>query len=278
MLECVMNISEGRDQQLLSQLRVSAGSSLLDVHSDEFHHRSVFTLAGADVIDDALSLAGMAVELIDLNRHSGVHPRLGVVDVVPFVPLGVEGLHYPLELDEAVAARQTFGELFSKRFEVPCFFYGSTRSLPEVRRTAFDPLKPDLGPQLPHPTAGACCVGARGVLVAYNVNISAVDLTTTRSIAMAVRSEQVRSLGLALGEAFQVSCNLIDPWSSGIEAAYDSIASEVNRRGGTVLNAELVGLVPEAILHRVHRSRWTTLGLTDRSSIESRLGSSSNEN
>ena len=164
-LEAVINVSEGRDPAVIAEIGRASGPLLLDVHSDRFHHRSVFTLAGspAEVEASALGLARRAVELLDLTSHVGVHPRLGVVDVVPFVPYG-------RAFSEALAARDRFAHVLAGD-GVPCFLYGPERTLPEVRRQAFVTLAPDLGPIEPHPTAGACCVGARDVLIAYNLVI-----------------------------------------------------------------------------------------------------------
>jgi glutamate formiminotransferase len=270
-LECVVNISEGRDRQLFTRLARSCGASLLDVHSDGHHNRSVFTLAGPQVVENTIELTREAIELIDLNDHLGAHPRIGVVDVVPFVPIGPVGYRHPIDLREALEARDQFAHAVSESLALPCFLYGPERSLPEIRRTAFRTLPPDLGPSEPHPSAGACCVGARGVLVAYNVNIAGVDLATTRTIASEVRSTELRTLGFDLGGTMQVSCNLIDPGLFGVEAAYDCIAAAVEKHHGEIHNAELVGLLPAALLEEVDRSRWKELGLNEGSTIESRL-------
>jgi glutamate formiminotransferase len=161
LLECVVNISEGCRRDVLDRLARCAGDHLLDVHTDPDHHRSVFTLAGPDVEEAARSLATAAVDAIDLRTHEGAHPRLGAVDVVPFVPLG------PTPFPDAVAARDRFAAWAGASLHLPCFLYGPERSLPDLRRHAFRTLRPDAGPAEPHPSAGACAVGARPVLVAY---------------------------------------------------------------------------------------------------------------
>lgn len=271
MLECVINISEGRDHHVLDQLSTRVNRSLLDVHRDAHHNRSVFTLAGSDVQDDAIELTRLAVALLDVNLHQGAHPRLGVVDVVPFVPLGDAGLLHPLQLDEAVRARDHFAEVVSRELGVPCFLYGPHRSLPEIRKHAFVSISPDFGPKTPHKHAGACCVGARGVLIAYNVNVSGIDLSTTRFAAKTVRRRELRTLGLDLAGTMQVSCNLIDPLTYGIEAAYDAIANEIQSLGGSVVGTELVGLIPKRVLDAVHPSRWERLGIDESKTIEARM-------
>ena len=219
-MECVANVSEGRDD------RCSAGSprppppTLVDLHRDPDHNRSVFTLAGRpDVVADAArALARAAVDLIDLRRHEGVHPRLGALDVVPFVPY-VPGDLPPRDLTAALELRDKFADWLAAELDVPSFLYGpldggGTRSLPDLRRLAFAPpeeggLEPDFGPRSPHPSAGATAVGARPVLVAYNVWVSSLE--TARAVAPHVRNDQVRVLALAVGERAQVSCNLVDP-------------------------------------------------------------------
>ncbi len=142
MLECVVNISEGRRLDVVDSVAASAGVDLLDVHHDGDHHRSVLTLVGQDA---ARSVAATAVAAIDLRTHRGAHPRLGAVDVVPFVPLGSS------TLDDALAARDAFGAWAGRELGLPCFVYGPERSLPDVRRHAFVSLQPDYGPGRPHP-------------------------------------------------------------------------------------------------------------------------------
>lgn len=274
MLECVINISEGQKRALLDELAKASGSSLLDLHTDPYHHRSVFTLAGDNVLADAIRLASAALELLDLNEHQGVHPRLGVIDVVPFVPLGNAGLMRPPDLKEALAARIDFADFVSGQLELPCFFYGPERSLPDIRKAAFHTLLPDRGPLVPHPTAGATCVGARGVLVAYNINTNGLNPLQTRKIAAALRSDTIRALGFDLEGQMQISCNLIDPVSMDIETLYDLVAALVQEAGGEVRDAELVGLIPEALLQPITRSRWPELALSQTMTIESRLSDS----
>jgi glutamate formiminotransferase/glutamate formiminotransferase/formiminotetrahydrofolate cyclodeaminase len=260
-LECVVNVSEGRDGAVLAALRDAAGDSLLDVHTDPHHHRSVLTLLGEDA---ARSVAAVAVERIDLRTHSGVHPRLGAVDVVPFVAL--EGS----TVVDAVRARDDFAAWFARTHEVPCFAYGPERTLPEVRRRAFHGLDPSVGPAAPHPTAGATAVGARPVLVAFNLWLDG-DLPTARAIAAAVRGPAIRALGLPVGDRVQVSMNLIAPDEVGPARAYDLVAGAASERGARVDGAELVGLLPASVLARIPASRWAELDLDEDRTIEARL-------
>jgi glutamate formiminotransferase / 5-formyltetrahydrofolate cyclo-ligase len=270
LLECVVNLSEGRDTGVLGRLADACAGSLIDRHRDADHHRSVFTLAGpaAAVEASARDLARLAVALIDLAGHTGAHPRFGAIDVVPFVPLGPD-------LDPAVAARDRFAEWAGPELGLPCFLYGprpsGERTLPEVRRGAFTRFPPDTGPSTPHPTAGACAVGARRVLVAYNLWLDGADGALARRVASAVRGPHVRSLGLVLGAGVQVSCNLVDPAVVGPGALYDRVAAALSGSGGRIARAELVGLVPDAVLRAEPEERWPALGLSAGATIEARL-------
>jgi glutamate formiminotransferase len=259
-LECVINVSEGHDVAPLQAIVTASGDSLLDVHRDEHHNRAVLTLAGDGVETAARAVATAAVGHLDLSKHVGVHPRLGVIDVVPFVPLDGSSL------DDALAARDAFAHWASAELDLPCFFYGPERSLPEVRRTAFTTLAPDTGPRMPHPTAGACAVGARGVLVAYNVWLATGDVSTAKAIAKSVRSPAVRALGLRVGDGVQVSCNLIAPHDIGPAEIYDLVAARAD-----VTRAELVGLLPRDVLVAVPRARWEALDLSEDRTLEASL-------
>lgn len=277
-LECVVNVSEGRDEAVLTSLSASAGPALRDVHRDPHHHRSVLTLAGApDEVDVAVrALAGATVELLDLRAHEGVHPRLGVLDVVPFVPYE-PGRPAPGDLTAAVAHRDEFARWLADELGVPSFLYGPlpggrTRTLPDIRRHAFAataPLTPDFGPARPDPRTGATAVGARRVLVAYNVWVSSLEVA--RLVAPRVRGPRVRALALAVGERAQVSCNLVDPDTFGPAALYDAVAALAAEVGGHVEGAELVGLLPEVVLGAAPPGRWPELGLSAEATVESRL-------
>jgi glutamate formiminotransferase len=264
--ECVVNISEGRDSVVLAALGRAAGSCLLDVHSDGDHHRSVLTLGGPrPALDEAVrAVARATVAAVDLRGHAGVHPRFGSLDVVPWVSLrGWPVGNGPIQ--SAIVARDSFASWAGPALGLPCFLYGPERSLPEVRRHAWHTLPPDHGPTVPHPTAGAAAVGARSVLVAYNVWLAEADMATAGVIARDLRGPHLRTLALQVGDAVQVSCNLTDPWLVGPEAVFDAVAS----RAG-VARAELVGLAPRAVLEGVSRHRWRELDLDPSSTIEAR--------
>jgi len=256
-LECVVNVSEGRREDRLGLIAAAAGADLLDVHRDGDHHRAVLTLVGTDA---PRRVAAAAVAELDLRAHDGVHPRLGVVDVVPFVPLE------PATMADAVTARDAFAAWAGGELGVPCFLYGEERSLPQVRREAWHTLAPDTGPRQPHPTAGAMCVGARPPLVAYNVWLVEPDLARARRIAAAIRGPHLRALGLAVGRRVQVSMNLILPGVLGPAAAYDLVAAQA-----PVAGAELVGLVSHDVLLAIAPERWDELDLGPDRTIEARL-------
>jgi glutamate formiminotransferase / 5-formyltetrahydrofolate cyclo-ligase len=276
--ECVINVSEGRDTAVLSELAGAASPLLLDTHRDPDHHRAVFTLAGPpdDLAGAARSLAEAAVARIDLTGHGGAHPRFGVLDVVPFTPY-LTGAPPPTELGGAVALRDDFARWLGTQLGVPTFRYGPhsglpgqpDRTLPQLRAHAFADQPPDFGPPRPHRTAGATAVGARPVLIAYNVWVSSEEVA--RLVAPRVRGPRVRALGLALGDRAQVSCNLIDPAVYGPARLYDDVAALTEANGGAVLGAELVGLLPEATLRAIPPARWPELGLSEGVTVEARL-------
>jgi glutamate formiminotransferase / 5-formyltetrahydrofolate cyclo-ligase len=271
LLECVVNVSEGRDKKVISEMARVAGPGLLDVHSDAHHHRSVLTLAGPkDVVTESARAVATAAATIDLPGHSGVHPRFGALDVVPFVDLVREPHHGGRVADgclgRAVEARDAFARWAARHLGLPCFLYGPERTLPQVRRRAWSSLRPDMGPSGPHPSAGAVAVGARPVLVAYNLWLAGNDLAHGRRLAASIRSPHVRALGLAVGARVQVSCNLIAPWRVGPGAVFDAVASQA-----AVEQSELVGLVPLSVLEAEPQHRWGELGLSPSATIEARL-------
>ncbi len=292
MLECVVNVSEGRRPDVVAAVVAAGGEAVLDVHRDPDHHRSVLTLAGpADgVAEAALAVARAAVARIDLSTHAGVHPRLGAVDVVPFVPLDDAE---PDGLAAAVSVARAWAERAAGELGVPTFLYGSAdpagRSLPDLRRSVFRDRRPDFGPPEPHPTAGAMAVGARPVLVALNCELEPIerdgagagletDLAVARAIARAVRERDgglpgLRALGLALasrGRA-QVSMNLVDLPATGVEAACAAVRRAAAGHGTDVAAVELVGLLPAAELERCSGEFLAWSGLSPDQTIEVRL-------
>jgi len=188
-----------------------------------------------------------------------------VVDVVPFVPLAGS------VLADAVGARNRFAAWMADALDVPCFLYGPERSLPDIRRGAFTSLTPDVGPSSPHPTAGAAAVGARAVLVAYNLWLADADLVTARSIAAGVRGPAVRAIGLQVGDQVQVSMNLVDPLVVGPGDAYRLVERGLRGAATRIERAELVGLIPDAVLAATPRADWGRLDLDADRTIEARV-------
>jgi glutamate formiminotransferase len=281
--ECVINVSEGRNLLSIDAFRDAGGEHLLDVHSDPEHNRSVLTLGGPldAVADCARRVVATAVERIDLRTHAGIHPRLGAADVVPFVPLAPRGPADPV-WDQVLDTRGRLARWAGRQLLLPCFLYGPDRSLPEVRERAFTSLDPDTGPRVAHPTAGASAVGARPVMIAYNVWIGEdpgrdmaaerlSPVSVARSLAAQLRGPAVRSLGLAVEAGAQVSFNLIDPAAVSVVDVYDAVATGAEGRGCRVLRAELVGLVPAATLATIPRRRWPELDLSEDRTIEGRM-------
>jgi len=266
LLAAIPNVSEGRDRGLIQALGDAvegAGADLRDVHADVDHHRTVYTYLGApDVVERAtLALGRLAVERIDLRGHEGVHPRVGALDVVPFVPLAAT----PME--EAVKSARRVGRTFSETTGVPVFFYGEAterparRELPVVRWGGFERLAerladpawcPDCGAAAPHPSAGVSVFGARGPLIAFNAMLDTADVAIAKSIAAAIRESApgglpaVRAMGvfLASRSIAQVSMNLLDYRRTPPSAVAARVDSEARARGARVGVWELVGCAP----------------------------------
>ncbi len=268
-IECIPNVSEGRRQDVLDRLTEAVkntGARLLDVKPDASHNRTVFTFAGepADVVNAVYALFGIAVETIDLRHHSGEHPRMGAVDVTPFVP--IEGA----TMADCVALAKTVGAEVNRRFGVPVFLYEEAsssparRNLEDIRRGEFEGLakklgdpawRPDFGEAAPHPSAGASVIGARMPLIAYNINLATDRLDVAKKIATAVRHSSgglrfVKAMGIELGDRkiVQVSMNLTNYEKTPVFRVFELVKREAARYGVNVLESELVGLIPAAAL------------------------------
>jgi glutamate formiminotransferase / 5-formyltetrahydrofolate cyclo-ligase len=272
LLECVPNISEGRDPDKIAsiaeEIKKHKKIRLLNISSDKDHHRSVFTFVGEpeEVKEAALSFALKAIDLIDMREHKGEHPRLGAVDVVPFVPI------HGVEMEEAVRIAREFGKELGRR-GVPIFFYEEAalrterRELPAIRKGEYEGLpeklkdpgwNPDEGPVVFNPKSGATVVGARFPLVAYNVNLRSEDVNLAKEIARKVRFKDggfphVRAMGVELKEKgmVQVSMNLTHYRVTNIPKVYEFIRTEAMKRGIEIEGSEIVGLVPLAVLEGV---------------------------
>ncbi len=269
LLECVPNISEGRDQEKIAsiaeEVKKYEGVRLLDLSSDKDHHRSVITFVGDPeaVKEAAFSLAMKSIDLIDMRNHKGGHPRLGAVDVVPFVP--IQGV----EMEEAIQIAREFGKGLGRR-GIPIFFYEEAanqperRDLPSIRKGEYEGLeeklkdpqwRPDEGPERFNPKSGATVVGARFPLVAFNVNLNTKDLFIGKEIAKKVRFKDggfphVRAMGLALMEKgmVQVSINLTNYRVTNIPKIYEFIKEEAFKKGVEIEGSEIVGLIPLGVL------------------------------
>jgi glutamate formiminotransferase len=270
LVESVPNVSEGRDPAAIEALAAALGSvpavRLLDVQSDRDHHRTVFTLVGDPdgVAEAILRLFEAAVPRIDLRLHRGEHPRMGAVDVVPFVP--VRGV----TMADCAALARAVGQAVWDRFRVPVYLYEEAASRPErrdlaaIRKGEFegfadkiqrDDWAPDFGERTVHHTAGVTAIGAREFLLAFNVNLGTSDLTIAKAIAQAVRGSSgglrfVKALGLTLEDRgiVQVSMNLTNYKKTPLARALDLVRSEAARYGVPVVGTEIVGLVPEDAL------------------------------
>ncbi|MGQ9455105.1 MAG: glutamate formimidoyltransferase [Armatimonadota bacterium] len=270
LFQCVPNFSEGRRQEvvqnIVNSIKTSSSVTVADFSADFDHNRCVITLVGpSEEIEKAiLASARTAVELIDLNHHQGVHPRIGAVDVIPITPLA------ETSMDDAKKLAHTLGSRIASELAIPVYFYEESasseqrRALENIRRGGFESLKeaelagdrtPDLGPHKVHPTAGAVAVGARGPLIAYNVNLATDDLTVAQRIASKIRAMRksgegmhgVKAIGLFLDSRgiAQVSFNITRPDVVGLWEVYSFVEQEARKLGVEILESELVGLVRE---------------------------------
>jgi glutamate formiminotransferase len=273
-VECVPNFSEGIDvktvEAIVSSMHVD-GVRLLDWSMDADHNRSVVTMAGepAAIVEAAVRGVGKAAELIDLTRQQGVHPRIGAADVVPFVPIS------GIKLENcALLARQAGLEIW-RRFNVPVFFYEAAAARPDranleqVREGQFEGLReavrkdaarrPDLGGPGLHPTAGACAVGARKFLVAYNIFFDSADVAMARAIAREIRASSgglkgVKAMGVLAHGRAQLSMNITDFEATPISRVYKTVKQLALRHKAQIAEGEVIGLIPEAACER--DSEW----------------------
>lgn len=262
-IECVANVSTSDPAVIDTMCAAVAatGAALLDLHTDADHNRTVLSMAGpaAAMAAAATALAACCVDLIDLALHAGVHPRIGALDVCPFVPLGFPDPS--TGLDAATAVAEDAGHAIAA-LGLPVFAYDrlspAAVTLPHVRRDAFGAIAPTWGPRQPHPRAGATAVGVRDVLVAFNVDIAgtaatAIGLDTARAVASAIRESNggppgLRALGLDLAgqHRVQVSMNLTRPWECGLADAWHAVEAVAQRHRARPVRGEVVGLVPAA--------------------------------
>jgi glutamate formiminotransferase len=273
LVECVPNFSEGRKPDVVARLSQAIQSvetaCVLDTHIDPDHNRSVITFVAAPdfIVEAAVRGVALAAELIDMRIHSGVHPRLGATDVLPFVPIrGVT-------MEDCARFAHQAGERIADELSIPVFFYERAAIRPErvnledVRRGALELLReqiavdpnrtPDAGPLLVHETAGAIAVGARPFLIAFNINLNTTDVSIARTIARAVRARHgglpfVKALGFELSTRglVQVSMNIVNYEVTGVTQAYEAVRREAERAGVDIVSTEIVGVIPEKALDR----------------------------
>ena len=269
-VECIPNFSEGRCAKTIDELTKAAqlipGVSLLDRHIDPSHNRMVLTLMGdpAGITAAAITLAKTALKLIDLTKQKGEHPRMGAVDVIPFVP--IQGV----TMEDCVAISQKAGKAIASELGIPVFLYEESasseerRNLASIRKGQFEGMaekmqspnwKPDYGSAAPHPTAGVVAVGARMPLIAFNANLSTSDISIADKIAKKVRGSSgglkyCKAIGIMLKERnlAQVSMNLVNFESTSIYSVLELIKAEAKRYGVAVIETELIGLAPAKAL------------------------------
>ncbi len=292
-IECVPNFSEGADarrvEAIVAAMHVE-GVRLLDWSMDRDHNRSVVTIAGEPgaVVDAAVRGVGKAVELIDLTRQHGVHPRIGAADVIPFVPIS------GIKLEQcALLARQAGLEIW-RQFGVPVFFYEAAAARPDranlenVRQGQFEGLReavgkdpsrrPDMGGPNLHPTAGACAVGARKYLVAYNIYFDSTDVALVRAIAKDIRAASgglkgVKAMGVLAHGRAQLSMNITDFEATPVSKVYSTVSTLAARRKATMAEGEVIGLLPEAACERESEWMRQLSGFDEQTKIlERRLG------
>jgi glutamate formiminotransferase len=281
-LECVANVSEGRDMPRLLVVARACGPSLVDVHADGDHNRTVFTLAGPgdrDAVGAARALAGAVAEQCTIVGHVGEHPRFGALDVVPFVALGETNV----ERAQAGDVARAFAEWWAHEFAVPVFLYDDAdpegRDLPNARSTSFRSRRPDFGPDEPHPRLGATAVGARRPLVACNCVLVSRDIVVARRIARELRERSgglpgVRALAFFLPAArrAQVSINLFDLDRTGVQDACEQVRTLARRYGTDVASVELVGLIPARALDECTAEFLEWSHLDREATVEARVG------
>jgi glutamate formiminotransferase len=290
LVECALNFSEGRRTDVIQAIAAAAQEvRVLDVSSDKDHNRTVLTFVGSPeaAAKAAFCITAKAVDLIDMNQHRGAHPRMGAVDVIPFVPLG------QTSMEEAIATARQVGQRLGDELGIPVFLYEAAATRPErknladIRQGEYEGLvdkladpqwKPDFGPDHPHPTAGATAVGARIYLVAYNVNLGTADIEIARLVARALRARtgglhNVKALGVMLKERnlAQVSMNVVDPFQTPLYRVLELVRLEAARYGVSVVGSEIVGLVPLSVIVETARYYLQLEGFKDDQVLETRL-------
>lgn len=284
-IQCIPNFSEGRNPAVIESIVKAAeqasSAQVIDYSSDPDHNRLVITLLGGpkDIRQAIFAAASKAVELIDLRRHTGVHPRIGAVDVIPLVP--IKGITMP----ECVDLSYQIGQDIADKLGVPVYFYEKSATaahrsnLPDIRRGGYEHLAevglkgdraPDLGPNRVHPSAGATVVGARKSLIAYNINLDSEDVEIAQTIVKKIRSgeaglEGVRSMSvfLAAGSKAQVSMNITKPERTSLRDVYQYVQTEARKLGAEVAESEIIGVVLKHFLKGTSPEELKAVGFKD---------------
>ena len=295
MIESIPNISEGRSRDVIRQaiqvVECTDGANLLDFSSDSTHHRTVLTIAGSELsIQNAiLGLATVAAQNIDLRQHDGIHPRIGAIDVVPLVPL------LGASLEQCIALSHSIGKLLAETLDIPVFLYESSSRFPhrqrleQIRKGGFEQLakklratnwRPDYGPVSPHPSAGACVIGARKPLIAFNVNLKSHNLEIAQNIAKKIRSSNggmpfVKALGLLIStknhDGSQISINLTNYQRTPLADVLNVVFQEAEKLEVEIAGTELIGLIPaDAVVGKARNTPIRKL-ITANQILESRL-------
>ncbi len=303
LIECVPNFSEGRDRSVVEKIAAAvetvSGARVLDLHLDPDHNRSVITFAGPPEVvgEAAVRAVGEAAALIDLTTHRGVHPRIGAADVVPFVPL------QQTSMEDCIAIAHRTGEQIFRRFGIPIYFYGAAalrpecRNLSDIRRGGFEKLRleapntpdnpsrrPDLGGPALHATSGATVVGARPLLIAFNINLQSGGLAAARAIARRIRSSgggvpALQAIGVLVrgkgkfassGQA-QISMNLTDFHTTSPRHAFDAVDREAKASGLQIDCSEIVGLIPRAAFADTSQEKLKIADFSREKILENRL-------
>jgi glutamate formiminotransferase len=292
-VECVPNFSEGRDEavlaRILESLRACGDVRVIDGSMDPDHNRSVVTFLGTPdgVVRAAHGACRTALDLIDMRDQKGAHPRIGAVDVVPFIP--VRGM----DMGETVALARDFGRTFGEQNRVPVYFYGEAarkeerRTLAFLRKGGYEGLKekmadprwaPDAGPAAFNPKSGASAVGARDILIAFNINLGTGDLSVAKEIAAAIRQsggglKHVQAMGVYLASRgiAQVSMNLTNYRETAIRKVYETVKAKAAERGVEILESELIGCVPREALAEGEAEAFNICGFCAERVIENNL-------
>ena len=287
LIECVPNFSEGRRKSVINKITNAAkkikGVKVLDSEWNADHNRSLMTLVGEPekVYKAVWEMIKVAVKQIDMRTHKGEHPRIGAVDVVPFVP--VSGV----TINECVKLAERLGKQVAKELKIPVFLYEAAATSPdrinlaEVRKGEFEGMvkemrKPDFGPAKMHPTAGAMVIGARKYLVAYNVNLDTGDVQVAKDISNVIREKNgglpgIKALGFAVDGKAQISMNLVDFEKTNMDEVYRAIEAEASKRGVGIYNSEIYGMIPLESLVRMTKTSLKAVNFKSEQVLETRI-------